>query len=212
MAIFPSKYALFLRRAFEKPSPAKISGRATVAPVKNDDFGGVFHPLAGKRFCVTENISRNGKHSLLSPEHTMFRDSKNGSNITSRSRLFAGQSEEASHPFPKPTSGIKSTKKGRSGGVLFKKADWLIDVSTDWNTDWLKSRSYCFVVSLLCWHTVLLFYWRTVLLAFCFVVLQTYWFADISWIQRAGAATRLRLLSSFLPCEGLAAEPMVEAQ
>lgn len=64
-----------------------------------------------------------GKHSLLSPEHTMFRDSKNGSNITSRSRLFAGQSEEASHPFPKPTSGIKSTKKGRSGGVLFKKAD-----------------------------------------------------------------------------------------
>lgn len=65
----------------------------------------------------------HGKHSLLSPEHTMFRDSKNGSNITSRSRLFAGQSEEASHPFPKPTSGIKSTKKGRSGGVLFKKAD-----------------------------------------------------------------------------------------
>ena len=112
MAIFPSKYALFLRRAFEKPLPAKISGRATVAPVKNDDFGGVSHPLAGKRFCVTENISRNGKHSLLSPEHTMFRDSKNGSNITPRSRLFAGQSEEANSPFPKSISGTKQHRNG----------------------------------------------------------------------------------------------------
>ena len=37
-------------------------------PVKNDDFGGAFHPLAGKLFCVTENISRNGKHNLPSPE------------------------------------------------------------------------------------------------------------------------------------------------
>ena len=92
-------------------------------PVKNDDFGGVSHPLAGKLFSVTKSISRNGKHSLLSPEHIMFRGLKNGSNITSRSRLFAGQSEEANHPFPKPTSGTKSTKKGRSGGVLFKKAD-----------------------------------------------------------------------------------------
>ena len=37
----------------------------TGRPVKNDDFGGVFNPLAGKRFCVTENISSNGKHNLL---------------------------------------------------------------------------------------------------------------------------------------------------
>ena len=27
-------------------------------PVKNDDFGGVFHPLAGKLFSVTKSISR----------------------------------------------------------------------------------------------------------------------------------------------------------
>ena len=92
-------------------------------PVKNDDFGGVFHPLAGKLFSVTKSISRNGKHSLLSPEHIMFRGLKNGSNITSRSRLFAGQSEEANRPFPKPTSGTKPIKKGRFAGVLFKKAD-----------------------------------------------------------------------------------------
>lgn len=82
-----------------------------------------FPPPCGQAVFVTENISRNGKHSLLSPEHIMFRGLKNGSNITPRSHLFAGQSEEANHPFPKPTSGTKSTKKGRSGGVLFKKAD-----------------------------------------------------------------------------------------
>ena len=76
-------------------------------PVKNDDFGGVFVPLAGKLFCVTENISRNGKHSLPGAKHIMFLTPKNGSNITSRSRLFTGQSEEANHPFPKPTSGTK---------------------------------------------------------------------------------------------------------
>ena len=103
--------------------PPRNRSRHTGCPVKNDDFGGVFNPLAGKLFSVTKFISRNGKHSLLSPEHIMFRGLKNGSNITSRSRLFAGQSEEANHPFPKPTSGTKSTKKGRSGGVLFKKAD-----------------------------------------------------------------------------------------
>ena len=37
----------------------------------------------------------------------MFRGLKNGSNITFRFRLFAGQSEEANHPFPKPISGTK---------------------------------------------------------------------------------------------------------
>ena len=42
--------------------------RHTGCLVKNDDFGGVFHPLAGKLFSVTKSISRNGKHSLLSPE------------------------------------------------------------------------------------------------------------------------------------------------
>lgn len=113
----------FLAKGSRKSFAGQISGRATVAPVKNDDFGGVFLPPCGQAVFVTENISRNGKHSLLSPEHIMFRGLKNGSNITSRSRLFAGQSEEANHPFPKPTSGTKSTKKGRSGGVLFKKAD-----------------------------------------------------------------------------------------
>lgn len=77
-------------------------------PVKNDDFGGVFTPpLAGKLFCVTENISRNGKHNLPGSKHIMFLTPKNGSNIPFRSRLFAGQSEEANRPFPKPTSGTK---------------------------------------------------------------------------------------------------------
>lgn len=90
-------------------------------PVKNDDFGGVFHPLAGKLFSVTKSISRNGKHSLPSPETYMFRGLKNGSNITSRSRLFAGQSEEANRPFPKPTSGTKPIKKGRPAGRLLQK-------------------------------------------------------------------------------------------
>ena len=48
-------------------------------PVKSDDFGGAFLPLAGKLFCVTENISRNGKHNLLSPEHFLCSgDSKTG--------------------------------------------------------------------------------------------------------------------------------------
>ena len=93
-------------------------------PVKNDDFGGVFHPLAGKLFSVTKSISRNGKHSLPpGAKHIMFLTPKNGSNITPRSRLFAGQSEEANRPFPKPTSGTKPIKKGRFAGVLFKKAD-----------------------------------------------------------------------------------------
>ena len=58
----------FLAKGSRKSFAGQISGRATVAPVKNDDFGGVFHPLAGKLFSVTKSISRNGKHSLLSPE------------------------------------------------------------------------------------------------------------------------------------------------
>jgi len=90
-------------------------------PVKNDDFGGVFHPLAGKLFSVTKSISRNGKHSLPGAKHIMFLTPKNGSNITSRSHLFAGQSEEANHPFPKPTSGTKPIKIGRPAGRLLQK-------------------------------------------------------------------------------------------
>ena len=90
-------------------------------PVKNDDFGGVFHPLAGKLFSVTKSISRNGKHSLPGAKHIMFLPPKNGSNITSRSHLFAGQSEEANLPFPKPTSGTKPIKKGRPAGRLLQK-------------------------------------------------------------------------------------------
>ena len=90
-------------------------------PVKNDDFGGVSPPLAGKLFSVTKSISRNGKHSLPRSKHIMFLTSKNGSNITSRSRLFAGQSEEANRPFPKPTSGTKPIKKGRPAGRLIQK-------------------------------------------------------------------------------------------
>ena len=113
----------FLQRAFEWPSPAKISGRATVAPVKNDDFGGVSPPLEGKRFCVTENISRNGKHSLLCPEHTMFRDSKTGrisrpvpacspANLKRRTARSRSRHREQN----------RSKKEGPQG-VLFKKAD-----------------------------------------------------------------------------------------
>lgn len=48
--------------------PPRNRSRHTGCPVKNDDFGGVFNPLAGKLFSVTKFISRNGKHSLLSPE------------------------------------------------------------------------------------------------------------------------------------------------
>ena len=53
----------------------------------------------------------------------MFRGLKNGSNITSRSHLFAGQCEKANRQFPKPTSGTKRIKKKGPQGVLFKKAD-----------------------------------------------------------------------------------------
>ena len=66
-------------------------------------------------FRVTENTA------CRVPKHIMFRGLKNGSNITSRSRLFAGQSEEANHPFPKPTSGTKPIKKGRPAGRLIQK-------------------------------------------------------------------------------------------
>lgn len=62
----------------EEPMPARKSVSAHGVPGKNDDFGGVFLPFAGELFCVTENISSNGKHNLLSPEHTMFRGSKTG--------------------------------------------------------------------------------------------------------------------------------------
>ena len=120
----------------------EISGWHTGCPVKKRRLRRSFPPPCGQAVFVTENISRNGKHSLLSPEHIMFRGLKNGSNITSRSRLFAGQSEEANHPFPKPTSGIKSTKKGRSGGVLFKKADWLTEALTDCDLSWKNFTVY----------------------------------------------------------------------
>lgn len=61
----------------------------------------------------------------------MFRGLKNGSNITSRSRLFAGQRKEANHPFPKPTSGTKPVKMEGAEGLALPKSDRLIDVSTD---------------------------------------------------------------------------------
>ncbi len=92
-------------------------------PVKNDDFGGVFHPLAGKLFSLPRIFRVTENTACRVPKHIMFRGLKNGSNITSRSRLFAGQSEEANHPFPKPTSGTKPIKKEGPQGVLFKKAD-----------------------------------------------------------------------------------------
>ena len=54
----------------------------------------------------------------------MFRGLKNGSNITSRSRLFAGQRKEANLPFPKPTSGTKPAKwKGPKGSSFQKVTD-----------------------------------------------------------------------------------------
>lgn len=68
MIEFRPHFERVLSEAGENPPAVGNSGRATVAPVKNDDFGGVFHPLAGKLFSVTKSISRNGKHSLLSPE------------------------------------------------------------------------------------------------------------------------------------------------
>ena len=37
----------------------KKSVSHTGCPVKNDDFGGVFNPLAGKLFSVTKPILRN---------------------------------------------------------------------------------------------------------------------------------------------------------
>ena len=121
MIEFRTHFERALSETGENPPAVGNSGRATVAPVKNDDFGGVFHPLAGKLFSVTKSISRNGKHSLPGAKHIMFLTPKNGSNITSRSHLFAGQSEEANHPFPKPTSGTKPIKKGRPAGRLLQK-------------------------------------------------------------------------------------------
>lgn len=113
----------FLAKGVSKILRRQNFGSGHGGPGKKRRLRRSFPPPCGQAVFVTENISRNGKHSLLSPEHIMFRGLKNGSNITSRSRLFAGQSEEANHPFPKPISGTKSTKKGRSGGILFKKAD-----------------------------------------------------------------------------------------
>ena len=83
------------RRVSKTLRRLKIWSRHTGCPVKSDDFGGASPPLAGKLFCVTENISRNGKHSLLSPEQVLFRGLKNGSNITPRFPLFVGQHKEA---------------------------------------------------------------------------------------------------------------------
>ena len=199
------------------PSAVKIRSRHMGCPVKNDDFGGVPPPLRASCFLLRNLFRVTENTACWVPKHIMFRGLKNGSNITSRSRLFAGQSEEANRPFPKPTSGTKPIKKEGSQASYSKRpADWLTSVLTealtDWSTDWLKSRSYCFAVSLLCWHTVLLFYWHTVLLALCFVVLRTYWFADTSWIHRTGATTRLRPLSTFLHRGRLGAAPTAEAR
>ena len=55
----------FLAKGSRKSFAGQISGRATVAPVKNDDFGGVFHPLAGKLFSAAKRESCSRKHSLL---------------------------------------------------------------------------------------------------------------------------------------------------
>jgi hypothetical protein len=53
----------------------------------------------------------------------MFRGLKNGSNITSRSRLFAGQRKEANLPFPKPTSGTKPVKMEGAERLVLPKSD-----------------------------------------------------------------------------------------
>ncbi len=53
----------------------------------------------------------------------MFRGLKNGSNIPSRSRLFAGQRKETNRPFPKPTSGTKPVKMDGPGRLALPKSD-----------------------------------------------------------------------------------------
>ena len=78
MIEFRPHFERVLSEAGENPPAVGNSGRATVAPVKNDDFGGVFHPLAGKLFSVTKSISRNGKHSLPGAKHIMFLPLKTG--------------------------------------------------------------------------------------------------------------------------------------
>ena len=89
------------------PSAVKIRSRHMGCPVKNDDFGGVPPPLRASCFLLRNLFRVTENTACWVPKHIMFRGLKNGSNITSRSRLFAGQSEEANRPFPKPTSGTK---------------------------------------------------------------------------------------------------------
>ena len=48
----------------------------------------------------------------------MFLTPKNGSNITSRSRLFAGQSEEANYPVPGTGIGNKVGQNEQSRRML----------------------------------------------------------------------------------------------
>ena len=102
----------FLAKGVSKILRRQNFGSGHGGPGKKRRLRRSFPPPCGQAVFVTENISRNGKHSLLSPEHIMFRGLKNGSNITSRSRLFAGQSEEANRPFPKPISGTKLHQNG----------------------------------------------------------------------------------------------------
>ena len=65
---FPDPVGSNCGRVSEDILKNRNSHPAHGVPGKNDDFGGVFNPLAGKLFSVTKSISRNGKHSLLSPE------------------------------------------------------------------------------------------------------------------------------------------------
>lgn len=95
----------------------------TVTPASGTAGSQTVELAARRNFGEAERIVRNGKHSLLSPEHIMLRGLKNGSNITSRSRLFAGQRKEANHPFPKPTSGTKPVKMEGPGRLALPKSD-----------------------------------------------------------------------------------------
>lgn len=88
--------------------------RHTGCPVKNDDFGGVFNPLAGKLFSVTKPISRNGKHSLLSPETYNVPGTQKRVEYHVPFPLVRRPAQRGEPPVPEADFGNKTGQNGRA--------------------------------------------------------------------------------------------------
>ena len=103
-------------------------------PVKKRRLRRSFQPPCGQAVFVTENISRNGKHSLLSPETYNVPGTQKRVEYHVLFPLVRRPAQRGEPPVPEADIGNKTGQNGRARKTRPSKK-WL----TDWRQYWLTS-------------------------------------------------------------------------